>query len=82
MGGACAEKIAVPAASCVPIPDNLDFAPAAGIIISYCTALYGLRACAKLAKTRSKPIFRAILAKPVTFWWSGKPPRACRTLPP
>lgn len=46
MGGACAEKIAVPAASCVPIPDNLDFAPAAGIIISYCTALYGLRACA------------------------------------
>lgn len=45
MGGAYAEKICVPAATCVPIPDELGFPEAAGIIISYCTALYGLRTC-------------------------------------
>jgi NADPH2:quinone reductase len=36
------EKIAVPAASAVKIPDNLDFDRAAGVIITYGTALHAL----------------------------------------
>jgi NADPH2:quinone reductase len=36
------EKIAVPAASTVKIPDNLDFDRAAGVIITYGTALHAL----------------------------------------
>jgi NADPH2:quinone reductase len=36
------EKIAVPAASAVKIPDNLDFERAAGVIITYGTALHAL----------------------------------------
>jgi NADPH2:quinone reductase len=36
------EKIAVPAASAVTIPDNLDFDRAAGVIITYGTALHAL----------------------------------------
>lgn len=36
------EKIAVPAASAVRIPDNLDFDRAAGVIITYGTALHAL----------------------------------------
>jgi NADPH2:quinone reductase len=40
--GAFAEQVAVPAASLVRIPANLDFAQAAGFIQSYCTAWYAL----------------------------------------
>ena len=36
------EKIAAPAASAVKIPDNLDFDRAAGVIITYGTALHAL----------------------------------------
>src|SRR5260221_7199937 len=36
------EKIAVPAVSVVKIPDNLDFDRAAGVIITYGTALHAL----------------------------------------
>ncbi|KZD20961.1 NADPH:quinone oxidoreductase family protein [Tardiphaga robiniae] len=36
------EKIAVPAASAVKIPENLDFDRAAGVIITYGTALHAL----------------------------------------
>ncbi|HEY8337775.1 MAG TPA: NADPH:quinone oxidoreductase family protein [Tardiphaga sp.] len=36
------EKVAVPAASVVKIPDNLDFDRAAGVIITYGTALHAL----------------------------------------
>lgn len=36
------EKVAVPAASAVKIPDNLDFDRAAGVIITYGTALHAL----------------------------------------
>src|SRR3954467_11275101 len=36
------ERIAVPATSVVPIPDDLDFDRAAGVIITYGTALHAL----------------------------------------
>jgi len=47
------EKIALPAASIVKIPDNLDFDRAAGIIIIYGTALHALedRASLKAGET-------------------------------
>ncbi|MFA1549004.1 NADPH:quinone oxidoreductase family protein [Actinomadura chokoriensis] len=41
--GGFAEKVAVPAASAVPIPDELDFACAATFTQSYSTALFALR---------------------------------------
>ncbi|MFC6880457.1 MULTISPECIES: NADPH:quinone oxidoreductase family protein [Actinomadura] len=41
--GAFAERIAVPAAAAVPIPDRLDAARAATFAQSYCTGLFGLR---------------------------------------
>lgn len=43
--GALAERIALPAAACVPVPDGMSAEAAAGFIVSYCTALYGLRDC-------------------------------------
>jgi len=43
--GALAERIALPAAACVPVPDGMSPEAAAGFIVSYCTALYGLRDC-------------------------------------
>lgn len=46
--GALAEKIALPAAVCNPLPDNMTSEAAAGFLISYCTALYGLENCGKL----------------------------------
>ncbi|MGA0838709.1 MAG: NADPH:quinone oxidoreductase family protein [Pseudomonadales bacterium] len=46
--GALAEQIAVPAASCVPIPDNVSSAAAAAMIVNYSTALYGLRDCGQV----------------------------------
>ncbi|HBF55743.1 MAG TPA: NADPH:quinone oxidoreductase, partial [Afipia sp.] len=36
------QKIALPASSCVKIPDNLDFDRAAGVIVIYGTALHAL----------------------------------------
>ncbi len=48
MGGAFAEQIALPAAVCIRIPDTLGFNEAAGLIISYCTALYGLKTCGRM----------------------------------
>ena len=41
--GGFAERVAVPAASAVPIPDELDFPRAATFTQSYCTALFALR---------------------------------------
>ncbi len=46
--GALAERIALPAAACIPVPERLGAAAAAGFIVSYCTALYGLRDCGAL----------------------------------
>ncbi|NIJ41881.1 NADPH2:quinone reductase [Parvibaculum indicum] len=46
--GALAEKIALPAAVCNPLPDNMTSEAAAGFLISYCTALYGLENCGHL----------------------------------
>jgi NADPH2:quinone reductase len=46
--GALAEKIALPAASCIPVPGNMSAEAAAGFIVSYCTALYGFETCGAL----------------------------------
>jgi len=52
------EKIALPAASIVKIPDNLDFDRAAGITITYGTALHALedRAGARSGETLAVPL--------------------------
>src|SRR5690606_18667371 len=46
--GALAGRIALPALTCIPVPDNMSAEAAAGFIVSYCTALYGLEECGKL----------------------------------
>jgi NADPH:quinone reductase len=46
--GALAERIALPAAACVPVPEAMSLEAAAGFIVSYCTALYGFRDCGSL----------------------------------
>jgi len=46
--GALAERIALPASACVPVPDCMSPEAAAGFIVSYCTALYGFRDCGNL----------------------------------
>ncbi len=48
MGGAMAEEICVPAAIALPIPDMMDFASAAGFIITYGTSYHALRQRAQL----------------------------------
>ncbi len=40
--GGFADRVAVPTASLVPMPDNLDFAQGATLIQSYCTVLFTL----------------------------------------
>jgi NADPH2:quinone reductase len=46
--GALAEQVALPAAVCTPVPDRMSAEAAAGFIVSYCTALYGLVDCGHL----------------------------------
>ncbi|MES1991821.1 MAG: NADPH:quinone oxidoreductase family protein [Pseudomonadota bacterium] len=46
--GALAEKIVLPAAVCTSVPDEMSAEAAAGFLVSYCTALYGLQTCGKL----------------------------------
>ena len=46
--GALVEKVAIPAAVCSTIPDEMSAEAAAGFIVSYCTALYGLENCGRL----------------------------------
>lgn len=46
--GALAERVALPAAACTPVPEGMSSAAAAGFIVSYCTALYGFADCGKL----------------------------------
>lgn len=46
--GALSEKVAIPAAICTSIPDGMSAGAAAGFLVSYCTALYGLQSCGKL----------------------------------
>jgi NADPH2:quinone reductase len=46
--GALAERVALPAAACTPVPERMSAAAAAGCIVSYCTALYGIIDCGKL----------------------------------
>lgn len=48
--GALAERVVLPAAACVPVPDCMSAAAAAGLIVSYCTALYGFADCGRLAE--------------------------------
>jgi len=47
--GALAERVVLPASACVSVPDRLSAEAAAGFIVGYCTALYGLRDCGNLA---------------------------------
>lgn len=46
--GALAEKLVLPAAACIPVPDAMSAEAAAGFIVSYCTALYGFETCGHL----------------------------------
>lgn len=46
--GALAEKISLPAAACIPVPEKMSAEAAAGFIVSYCTALYGFETCGHL----------------------------------
>ena len=46
--GALAERIALPARSSTPVPDAVDPAIAAGMLVNYSTALYGLDMCGAL----------------------------------
>ncbi|MBX3447868.1 MAG: NADPH:quinone oxidoreductase family protein [Parvibaculum sp.] len=46
--GALAEKLALPAVVCIPVPANMSAEAAAGFIVSYCTALYGFDTCGHL----------------------------------
>jgi NADPH2:quinone reductase len=46
--GSLAERVALPAALCTPIPDALSAETAAGCIVNYCTALYALETCGQL----------------------------------
>lgn len=46
--GALAEKVALPAILCTAVPDNMSSEAAAGFLVSYCTALYGLQTCGHL----------------------------------
>ena len=48
MVGAMAEEICVPAAITLPIPDEMDFATAAGFIIAYGTSYHALKQRAQL----------------------------------
>ncbi len=40
--GSLAERTAVPVALCTPLPDKLSADAAAGCLVNYCTAIYGL----------------------------------------
>jgi NADPH2:quinone reductase len=46
--GALAEKIVLPITACTTLPDDMSAEAAAGFIVSYCTALYGLQTCGHL----------------------------------
>lgn len=46
--GAAREKVIAPAAALIPLPDSLDFERAAGLIITYSTAIHALIDRAKL----------------------------------
>lgn len=46
--GGLAEKVCVPAAACIPIPDKLSSQAAASFLINYCTAWHGLMDCGRL----------------------------------
>jgi len=48
MGGAMAEEICVPARNAVPIPDSMEFASAAGFVITYGTSYHALKQRAQL----------------------------------
>ena len=49
-GGAFAEKFLVPAATVVPLPEQLDFEQGAGFMVTYGTALHALKQRANLAE--------------------------------
>lgn len=46
--GSLAERIALPAVLCTPIPAMLSAEAAAGCIVNYCTALYALETCGQV----------------------------------
>ena len=47
-GGGLAEKICLPESACIPVPDIMSPAAAAGFQVNYCTAYHGFIECAKL----------------------------------
>lgn len=47
--GALAEKLVLPAAILSTVPEGMSAEAAAGFLVSYCTALYGLETCGQLA---------------------------------
>lgn len=46
--GGLAEQIAVPASSCMQLPDSFTSEAAASALLNYCTGLYGLEDCGQL----------------------------------
>ncbi len=46
--GGLAEQIAVPATSCMQLPDGFSSEAAASALLNYCTGLYGLETCGQL----------------------------------
>ncbi len=46
--GGMAEKVTLPAQSCVPLPKEVPLLDAANFFIAYATGLYGLRECGRL----------------------------------
>ena len=46
--GGLAERVALPAVACIPIPDVLGFDAAASFLVNYCTAHHGLFYCGNL----------------------------------
>lgn len=48
LSGGFAERVAVPASACTPMPENMSYEEAAGFLINHCTALYGLKTCGGL----------------------------------
>ncbi len=57
--GVFAEHIAVASAGCYPVPSGLSSAEAAGLLLNYATALYGLDDCGKLRPAESVLILGA-----------------------
>jgi NADPH2:quinone reductase len=84
--GGFAEQVAVPALSLIPMPDTVDFGPAATLIQSYCTVLFTLTRRTSLAPGEWVLVLGAAAgwAWPPPMWpplsaAGSSPPRRART---